>query len=87
MEDIHLNVSPNCSEETKEALRTALKLAASSLSNDKLSAEPSKEEILEGWKRFAETYQPGELSTEERHQFERAALMERQMKEKSFILP
>ena len=37
MEDIHLNVEPNCSEETKEALRTALKIAASSLSNDSLS--------------------------------------------------
>ena len=32
-------------------------------------------------------WKPGELTTEERHQFERAALMERQMKEKSFILP
>jgi hypothetical protein len=34
MEDMHLNVEPNCSEETKEALKTALRIAAESLSND-----------------------------------------------------
>jgi hypothetical protein len=42
MEDIHLNVEPNCSEETKEALKTALQIAAESLSNDLLSQEDCK---------------------------------------------
>lgn len=52
-----------------------------------LSAERAHDEIIAGWKRAIESWKPGELTTEERHQFERAALMERQMKEKSFILP
>ena len=52
-----------------------------------LSAEQSCDEIMAGWIHAVETWKPVELTTEERHQFERAALMERQMKEKSFILP
>ena len=45
MYDIHLNVDPNCSEKTKEALRAALRIAAKSLSNDSLS--PSDMVLIE----------------------------------------
>ena len=49
--------------------------------------EAERERIVKGWRKAIETYLPGELTIEERHQFERASLIERQMKEKSFILP
>jgi len=60
---------------------------AKSVLTDLLSAEPTKEQIIAGWKRAIESYTFSGLTTEERHMFERMALMEQQMKEKSFILP
>lgn len=60
---------------------------AKPVSTDLLSTKRTDKKIVDGWKQAIETYQFGGLTTEERHMFERMALMERQMKEKTFVLP
>ena len=45
------------------------------------------EQIVMAWELIAKTYVPRKLTTEERHQFEMAVLIEQQEKEKSFVLP
>jgi hypothetical protein len=42
--------------------------------------------IVEGWARVAQEYTPRPLTTLERHQMERAELVERQAQETPFVL-
>lgn len=51
-----------------------------------LMPEDNEKEIIEGWARTAAEYEPRPLNERERHQVERAELMERQAARTSFTL-
>jgi hypothetical protein len=51
-----------------------------------MAKDENAEEIVKGWARACENYTPRPLTTLERHQMERAELIERQAAETPFVL-